>query len=245
MNDALLRRDEPDGVRWLTFNRPERLNSFTAVDYHDLRVALTDCQVDNDVRVVVLTGTGRSFSVGADRSLLTGNDRTDVTEDAGSEFFALVDTLSALDKPLIAAVNGFAIGFGCTVLLYTDIVLVATTARLRLPFTSLGLVPEAGSSGLLSARMRPADAMWAALTSEWIDSDRAVASGLAWRAVGDEDLQTEARDLAAGISALDPDAVRATKRLMTAGRADITQRATKRELAELANLHARHNGRDS
>jgi enoyl-CoA hydratase/carnithine racemase len=236
MTDALMRRGEADGVRWITFNRPERLNSFTAVDYQDLRIALTECQADDDVRVIILTGTGRAFSVGADRSLLAGNDQTDVTQNAGIEFFALVDTLAALHKPIIAAVNGFAIGFGCTLLLYTDIILVATTARLRLPFTSLGIVPEAGSSGLLNQRMRHADAMWAVLTSEWIDSDRAVTSGLAWRAVDDHDLETEARDLATSIAALDPAAVTATKQLMVAGRADIAQRAIERELAALATL---------
>ena len=130
----------------------------------------------------------------------------------------LLEALIRFPKPLLAAVNGLAVGFGCTMLLYADPILVAKAARLRLPFTALGIVPEAGSSALLPTRARFPGRDAAALSSEWIDAEAAVRSGLAWRVVDDDRLLVEALEAAGSIAALDPSAVAATKRLMTAGR---------------------------
>jgi enoyl-CoA hydratase/carnithine racemase len=229
--------DERDGaVAWLTFDRPERLNAFTAQGYREFRVALERCATDDLIRVVVVTGRGRAFSVGADRSLL---DRTSATErqNAGDEFFRLLEVLSSFGKPLFAAVNGLAVGFGATMLLYCDVIVVAETARLRLPFTELGLVPEAGSSALLPARVRWADAMWTALSSDWIDASEALRMGLAWRVTPDAQLREEVVEAAAKVAALDQFAVVATKRLMTVGRGDSARSAIAREMEELRALN--------
>lgn len=177
--------------------------------------------------------------MGADRSLLDPNTPGEDRRIAGDEFTALLDVLAAFDKPLFAAVNGLAVGFGATVLLYCDVVLFAESARMRLPFTELGIVPEAGSSALLAGRVRWADAMWSALSSEWIDADAAQAMGLALRVIPDADLLDETAAAAATVARLDPAAVAATKRLMTAGRADLAQQAISRELAEMRDLAGR------
>ncbi len=228
-----------DGVAWLTFDRPERLNSFTADDYRDLHLALSRLRDDDDARVVVLTGHGRAFSVGADRSLLTGAGGEDA-HDAGVQFDQLLTELSGFDKPLIAAVNGLAVGFGATLLLYCDVVVAAVSARFRFPFTSLGLVPEAGSTALLPTRMRWADAMWSVLSSEWIDAEEAARAGLVWRVVADADLPAAASDAAQRIAAQNPAAVRASKQLLTAGRADLVKAAAARELQAMATLFGHH-----
>lgn len=234
-----MRREVRDGVCWLTFDRPERLNSFTANDYHDLHTCLSDCSTDDSVRVVVLTATGRAFSAGADRSLLEeGRGDSRERERAGDEFGQLLQVLAALDKPLLAAVNGVAVGFGATLLLYCDLILMAENARLRLPFTAMGIAPEAGSSVLLPLRARWSDAMWAMLSSEWLDATTAVQMGLAWRSVPDSDLHREAAEAAASIAALDSQSVRATKRLMTAGRAEAARLAWAREIDEFRRLLA-------
>jgi enoyl-CoA hydratase/carnithine racemase len=227
-----------DGICWLTFDRPERLNSFTVSDYRELRETLERCSTDDETRVVVLTGEGRAFSVGADFSLL---DRSadDATADAGDEFFRLLDALAGFPKPLLAAVNGLAIGFGCTMLLYADVVVVAATARLRLPFTSLGIVPEAGSSALLPAQIRVPDAMWAVLSSDWIDAATAVQAGFAWRTCPDDQLIAETSAAASKIAAHDPAAVAATKRLINAWRRPAMERAIALELKEMQRLFNR------
>jgi enoyl-CoA hydratase/carnithine racemase len=226
-------------VAWLIFDRPERLNAFTANGYREFRLALERCGTDDLIRAVVVTGRGRAFSVGAHRSLLDPSS-SDVDRDrAGEEFTLLLEALAQFAKPLFAAVNGLAVGFGATMLMYCDVVLLAETARLRMPFTELGIVPEAGSSALLPTRVRWADAMWSVLSSEWIDAAQAYRMGLAWCVEPDAELHHRAATAAATVAALDPQAVVATKRLMTAGRADAARQAIARELHELRALTAR------
>jgi enoyl-CoA hydratase/carnithine racemase len=231
------RRD--GAVTWLTFTRPEALNAFTIAGYRDLRIALQRLASDEDTRVVVLTGSGRAFSVGADRSLLQGPLPEDQRRYGGEEFAALLDSLSTFEKPLFAAVNGLSVGLGATMLLYCDVILLAETARLRMPFTALGLVPEAGSSALLPARVRWADAMWAMLSSEWIDATAAYEMGLAWRVVPDGDLLSETAAAAAVLASLDPKSVGATKRLLIEGRREVAQKANDREMVEMRALLGR------
>jgi enoyl-CoA hydratase/carnithine racemase len=226
-------------VTWLTLERPEHLNAFTAQGYRELRVALEQHGADDGTRVVILTGRGRAFSVGADRSLLDPNSTAVDQQSAGEEFARLLDVLANFEKPLFAAVNGLAVGFGATMLMYCDVVLVAQTARLRLPFTELGIVPEAGSSMLLPTRMRWADAMWTVLSSEWIDATESLRMGLAWRVAPDAELHEQAARAATTVAALDPLAVAATKRLMTIGRADAARLAIVRELEEMRALSSR------
>lgn len=226
-------------VRWLHFDRPDKLNAFTVEAYRDLCDELHAVVDDSDVHVVVLTGEGRAFSAGADRSLLGGSDGADTTDtelDAGEEFERLVMTLATYPKPLVAAVNGFAVGVGCTMLLHCDFVVAARSARLRLPFTSMGIVPEAASSVLLPTRVRWDEAMWAVLSSEWIEAERAQQIGLVWRVVDDNALADEATAVATTLADLDPDAVAATKALLVAGREDAVRAAHQRELAAMGAL---------
>ena len=148
----MLKEEQRNAVNWLTFDRPKRLNSFTGADYRDLRIAVLRAAADLSTRVIVLTGNGRAFSAGADRSLFDGNASAADRARAGEEFDAMLAALIGCKKPIIAAVNGLAVGIGCTLLLHCDLVIVAESAMPRLPFTSLELVPEAGSSALLPAR---------------------------------------------------------------------------------------------
>lgn len=232
----MLRVEVHDRASWMTFDRPDRLNSFTGGDYRDLRVAVESAAADPATRVIVLTGAGRAFSVGADRSLMDGTATAEDRTLAGAEFAAMLEAFGRCDKPVVAAVNGLAVGIGCTVLLHCDLVLVAESARLRLPFTALGLVPEAASSVLLPARARWGDLAWAVFSSEWIDAQAALDMGLAWRVVPDEAIVEETTTTVQAIAAHDPSSVAATKRLLTAGRAVLVRDAMARENTELAAL---------
>jgi enoyl-CoA hydratase/carnithine racemase len=185
----------------------------------------------------VLTGTGRAFSAGADRSLLDPSNDTADRAAAGDEFAHLLGVLQECTKPLIAAVNGLAVGFGCTILLYCDIVLAAAAARFRLPFTALGIVPEAGSSALLPRRARWDDTMWAMLSSEWFDARTAQAMGIVFEVTDDEHLHRRTSEIAEAIAARDPAAVIATKRLLTVGRAEAARQAALREVEAMGQLY--------
>jgi enoyl-CoA hydratase/carnithine racemase len=220
-------------VRWLTLRRPDRLNAFTGAMQHDLRIAVERAAQDAGVRAIVLTGEGRAFSVGADRSLLDGTADPADRELAGEEFPLLLEAVGTSPTPVLAAVNGLAVGLGATILLHCDVVLVGASARLRFPFTAMGIVPEAGSSALLPPNPR---ARWAMLSSEWIDADAAVAMDLALRAVPDEELVAEVRRSAEVLAALDPAGVAATKRLLIDGRTDAVRAAMAREHVEMGRL---------
>lgn len=229
-------------VTWLTFDRPERLNSFTAADYRALRLALAAATAAGGIRAIVLTGRGRAFSAGADRSLLEGTATAEQRAEAGREFTGLLEVLRNCEKPLLAAVNGLAVGIGCTMLLYCDLVLAADSARFRLPFTALGIVPEAGSSALLPARGRWGDVAWATLSSEWLDAEEARALGLVWRTVPEDALVEQTAAAADAVAAHDPASVQATKRLLTSGRAEAARLAVEREGAEMLHLFGRPEG---
>ncbi|GAA0252998.1 enoyl-CoA hydratase/isomerase family protein [Cryptosporangium japonicum] len=219
-------------VRVVTFDRPDRANAFDAALYRAAAAALAAADRDETVGVVVLTGAGRSFTAGTDLA-----EMANAAEGAaGPPFDVFLDAVVAFGKPLIAAVNGAGVGLGLTLLAHCDLVLVSENARLRAPFTQMGVVPEAAGSYLLPERMGFQRAAAALLTSEWISAADAVASGLALARHPAEDLLPAALELGATIAAHPPASVRATKALITAARRDLVAAARRREGAAFAEL---------
>src|SRR6478609_8323150 len=139
----MLQIDDRNRVRTITLDRPEALNAFNEALYDATTEAL------RGAAVVLLTGNGRAFSAGTD--LLEMHARaTDPEFVPGTHgFLGLLDALVDFPKPLICAVNGLGLGIGATILGYADLAFMSTTARLKCPFTSLGVAPEAASSYLL------------------------------------------------------------------------------------------------
>ncbi|HET9771218.1 MAG TPA: enoyl-CoA hydratase-related protein [Acidimicrobiia bacterium] len=237
MADNKVLRIEDDGaVRLLTLDRPEAKNAFNGELYRAVRQALDEAADDDSVTVCVITGAGDVFSGGQDLKALA-NLKDNPEEARGFDPFTR--SLAAFDKPLLAAVNGPAVGVGTTLLPHCDLVLVSDTARFKLPFVALGLVPEAGSSLLLPAVLGPQAAAYYLLTGDWIEADEAVARGLAWKRCAPETLLEETLTLARRIAAAPLDAVRNTKRLLQAGRADAITAAFDREVAHLEGIVSR------
>ena len=222
-----------DGVRLLTLDRPQALNAFDSPLYRATGAALDAARTDDGVKVVVLTGAGRAFSAGQDldeMARLAGGEPID------SGFPVLLDALQAFDKPLIAAVNGAAVGIGFTMLPHCDLVLAAETARFRTPFAEMGVPPEAASSLLFPARMGWQRAAEVLFTSPWLSAAEAVDCGIALRVVTPERLLADAVDLAAAIAAAPLVALRAIKATMLAGRAEAVAAARAREEATFARV---------
>jgi enoyl-CoA hydratase/carnithine racemase len=219
-----------DHVLTVTLNRPERLNAFTVAGYRQLTRLLAEAATDPAVHVVLVYGAGRAFSTGVDVSAAFGEGSEERRAELADAFAELVPALTTFPKPLLAAVHGYAVGFGCTMLLHFDLVLVAEDARLRMPFVELGVGPEAASSVLLPERVGWPDAAWYLLSGEWIDAPTAVRLGIAWRECGSpEATLDEARSVAARLAAGNPDATSAAKRLLVEGRRDPVLRALARE----------------
>jgi enoyl-CoA hydratase/carnithine racemase len=180
-------------VRTLTLNRPDALNAFNEELYYATAVALRDAATDPDVAVVLLTGAGRAFSAGNDLKEMQARITDPSFNQRGSHFTTMIDALAELPKPLICAVNGVGVGIGATILGYADLVFMSTAARLKTPFTSLGVAPEAASSYLLPRLMGRQNAAWLLMSSEWVDAEEAHRMGLAWKVCEPDELLAEAR----------------------------------------------------
>ncbi len=225
-----------DGYRELTFDRPDALNAFDQDLWYAAAEALDEAATDDDVRCVLLTGRGRAFTAGQD---LREMSDPSVFEGREPGYQRFMPSLETFPKPLVAAVNGVAVGIGTTMLLHCDLVYVGRSARLKLPFISLGVTTEASASLLLPQVVGWQRAAELLFTEPWIDADRAVADGLAIDVVDDDDLLAVARSAAARIGGLPLEPLVATKRLMLAGRADAVAAARIRELGEFESLVGR------
>jgi enoyl-CoA hydratase/carnithine racemase len=189
----ILQISDESRVRTLTLNRPDVLNAFNEELYNATAVALRDAATDPEVAVVLLTGAGRAFSAGNDLNEMHARITDPAMTQQGSHFSSMVDALTELPKPLICAVNGVGVGIGATILGYADLVFMSSAARLKCPFTSLGVAPEAASSYLLPRLMGRQNAAWLLMSSEWVDAAEAHRMGLAWKVCEPDDLLPEAR----------------------------------------------------
>ena len=220
-------------VAVLTLHRPDAKNAFNRALLESLREELDRAAGDAQTSVVVVTGGGDAFSAGADL-----REATDIEHRAESRalYQELLEALETFPKPLVAAVNGVAVGLGCTFLLHCDLVLMADAARVRMPFVALGLTAEAGSSYLLPALVGAQEAAALLFTGGWMGAQQAERSGLAWKVTSGMTLLEEALAVSNAIAEHPLVALLATKRLLLAARADAARAARGREQREYGVL---------
>lgn len=231
---GVLHLDDRDRVRLLTMDRPGARNACNDDLYDAIRDALDDAAGRDDLSVVVLTGAGPAFTAGQDLGELATPRRHDDGLPHGFEPF--IAAVERFPKPLVAAVNGLAVGIGLTILPHCDVVLVADDARLRAPFVSLGVTAEAGSTHLLPAAIgwqRTAELFY---TARWIDAATAVEWGLAARRCAPEELLGDALELARTMAAFPLSSLVATKGLLLDGRLEAVRAARAREDRVFAGL---------
>jgi enoyl-CoA hydratase/carnithine racemase len=202
-----------DGVVTITLARADKRNALNDQMYGLLAQALQRAIDDPAARVVLLEGEGVDFC--------SGNDIADFLHFANSgkslleaAVVRVIECLATMDKPLVAAVQGRAVGIGFTMLLHCDLVCVADNAELLAPFVRLGIVPEAASSLLLPARIGHVRAYEIFALGRAVRAAEAVELGLANRMVPAAELAAQARSLAQALAAQPPEALRATKRLL-------------------------------
>jgi enoyl-CoA hydratase/carnithine racemase len=199
-----------DGVLEIRMNRPEKKNALSLAMYTAMREALEAARRDPAVRVVTITGAGGSFT--------SGNDVTDFLANppgaSDSPVIRFLETLIAADKPVIAAVNGLAVGIGVTMLLHCDLVYAAETATFQLPFVNLGLVPEAASSMLLPRMAGYHRAAEMLLLGDRFDARTALEAGLVNSLHPESALAGVIKEKAAALVAKPPASIRMTKALL-------------------------------
>jgi enoyl-CoA hydratase/carnithine racemase len=228
--------EDENRVRTLRLNRPEALNAFNEALYDATTIALLAAAADPEVAVVLLTGTGRAFSAGTDLAEMQARITDPGFTPGEYGFMGLVDALTAFPKPLICAVNGVGIGIGTTILGFADLSFMASTARLKCPFTSLGVAPEAASSYLLPKLIGRQNAAWLLMSSEWVDADEALRMGLVWKVCEPDDLLAQARRHAEVLASRPISSLMAVKATMAAPVLPGIDAARERENACFAEL---------
>jgi 2-(1,2-epoxy-1,2-dihydrophenyl)acetyl-CoA isomerase len=202
-----------DRVAWLTLNRPAALNAWTPQLGRDLGAALEHVADDPEVRAIVVTGAGRAFSSGADLKNRAEADGTmDVQTALRTVYNPLLLRVRTVPKPVIAAVNGPAVGIGCSLALACDLIVAAQSAYFLMAFVNIGLTLDGGASETLPARVGHARAFEIAYLGERIAAAQALEWGLVNRVVPDGELARSVAELGAKLAAGPPGSYAAIKR---------------------------------
>ena len=216
----------------LQINRPEKKNALTQAMYSAMSDAIAQAEGDATVRVILISGHEGAFTA--------GNDIADFVQSppAGedSPVFRFLRTISTAKKPIVAAVNGVAVGIGTTMLLHCDLVYAGHGARFQLPFVNLGLVPEAGSSLILPQMIGHRRAAELLLLGDPFNAETAQEVGIVNSVVADGDVLATALHAAAQLAAKPPHALRLSKQLLKQHSSAAVQAAMTEEGAHFATL---------
>jgi 2-(1,2-epoxy-1,2-dihydrophenyl)acetyl-CoA isomerase len=207
----IVKYEQLDAVAVITLHRPEAMNSFNTELRADLAAALRKAHDDASVRVVVLTGEGRTFSAGAD--LKAGIDK-DVAEILQVEYRPVQEAIANIPKPVIAAIPGSAAGIGLSIALNCDLLVMADNAFMLSPFTTISLVPDGGMNWMLVQQVGYRRAFQLSVESERVPADRCVELGLANKSVPADELQAAALEWAQELARRAPLSLAATKKVM-------------------------------
>ncbi len=225
MTDTLITLD--NHILRIQINRPQMKNALTPAMYDALRQAIESADGDNEIRVIYITGSDDSFTA--------GNDLNSFLQDPGSVAPAqFIKTIASAQTPIVAAVNGVAVGVGVTLLLHCDLVYAAESATLRLPFIDLGLVPEAASTYLLPRMAGYARAAELLLLGEAFSAAKAQDCGIVNAVVAADKLDELAWSKAQQLAAKPPQALRQTKMLLKRGSQKAVRETIEAELEIIA-----------
>ncbi|SIR24821.1 enoyl-CoA hydratase-related protein [Bosea sp. TND4EK4] len=231
MSESVVTETVAAGVMQITMNRPDRKNALDRASYAGLIAALAAAEADASIRAVLLTGAGGCFT--------SGNDIKDfaIAAASGEGPRIAIDFLTAIStarKPIVAAVEGFAVGIGTTMLLHCDLAFAGEGATFRLPFVTLGLSPEGGSSYLLPLVAGAKKAAELLMLGEAFGTEAAMQAGLLNAVVSQGTALDHALGKAKALAALPPESMALTKRLL--------KRGTDNAVAETIAIEAHHLG---
>lgn len=216
MNYSILSYQQNSGVGILTISRPEALNALNTLFFKEFNEFLQTIHLAKDLKVLIITGDGKAFVAGADiaemqkMKVREGYNFSKIGQEAFSK-------LVNLEIPVIAAINGFALGGGCELAMACDFRIASTRAKFGMPEVSLGLIPGYGGTQRLSRLVGLGDALYLVLTGQLIDAVEALRIGLVQKVVEHENLILEATNLANKISELGPHAIKTAKKVIRKG----------------------------
>jgi enoyl-CoA hydratase/carnithine racemase len=216
----LLKYEIADGVATITLNRPEKMNAFTGEMMEEWLAALEDSRTNPEVRAIVMTGTGRAFTTGGDIEgfgASAGRTPQGIREHLVGGSQRLIRRIAEINKPVIAALNGFATGGGLDIALACDIRFAAESARFAETYAKMGLIPGMGGAYLLPRIVGVAKALELFWSTDWVDAREAERIGLVNKVFPDADLMGATLAFARKVADGAPLAVQTIKRLVRTG----------------------------
>ena len=202
------------GVATICFNRPQVFNSVNKEVALAMQQHLQDCQHNPEVRAVLLTGTGKAFCAGQDLAEITGPDSPEVAEIVEKHYNPIVELIRALDKPVVAAVNGVAAGAGANLALACDIVVAKESASFIQAFSKIGLIPDSGGTYFLPRLIGMQRASALMLTGDKVSAAEAVQMGMIYKAFADDAFEQEVQTLVRKLAAMPTKGLAYTKQLL-------------------------------
>jgi len=205
------------GVRTIQFNRPEVFNSFNQSMGRAFQSALDEAAADEHVRCVVITGAGKAFCAGQDLKEVTAPDAPDFTEIVERTYNESIRRIRAMEKPVIGAVNGVAAGAGANIALACDLTIAKQSASFIQAFSKIGLIPDSGGTWMLPRLIGMQRAAALTFFGDKLPADQAVAMGLIYNAVPDDEFETAVTELANRLAAMPTRGLGLTKKAFNLG----------------------------
>ena len=204
--------EKEEGIAKITFNRPDALNALNNQTRLEFRNAMKEVEKDNDIKVLIITGAGRAFIAGSDIKELKST-----TPLEAHNITRLGQIIENLEKPVIAAVNGFALGGGCEIAMACDILIASEKAKFGQPEVNIGVIPGGGGTQRLQRVVGVYKAKELIFTGDIIDAKEAERIGLVNKVVAPEELETVVKELAKKIAAKSSAAIRLAKAAINRG----------------------------
>lgn len=216
MNYEILKMEVAEAVATVTISRPQAMNALNTGFFREMDGLVAEIAGRTDIKVVILTGEGKAFAAGADIAEMVSKTQADARafSKVGQRTFR---SLELLEKPVIAAVNGFALGGGCELALACDVRIASTKAKFGQPEVNLGLIPGYAATQRLPRLIGLGNALWLLLSGEMVGAEDALRMGLVQKVVEPEALLPTAVELAKAIASKGPQAVRLVKRVVREG----------------------------
>jgi len=220
---TLIETSDNDGVKTIRFNRPDKKNALTTQMYQDLVDAIDAANGDKETGCILFLGHPGIFTAGNDiadfaQAAMSGGD---ISSSAVAQF---LERIVLAEKPMVAGVDGLAIGVGTTMLLHCDHVIASDTSTFRTPFVDLGLIPEAGSTLLAPQLMGYQQAFWLLAMGESFGPEQAKDAGFVTQIVAGQELQEAALNIARAIAAKPPKAMEISRKMLRGDRSDVLAR---------------------
>lgn len=204
------------GVATLTFNRPDKFNSFNQEMAFATQKALDECEGDEAVRAIVIRGEGKAFCAGQDLAEATDPDGPPLQSIVGKHYNPIIERIQKIEKPIIAAVNGVAAGAGANIALACDIVVATESAKFIQAFSAIGLIPDSGGTYFLPRLVGRQKALSLMLTGDRVGAKDAEAMNMIYKAVADDEFDEYINGLAGKLAKMPTKGFGLTKRAVNA-----------------------------